>query len=134
MTRTKRYLTLAAVAVAAAGLAACDGAGDEAGGTAGGSGAEAAAQPGAGEAAPELATARFRVDGMTCGGCALATEISVKKLDGVASADASYDEESGEGRCEVEYDPAAVSTEEIAGAIRKAGFEPTLEDAGGADR
>lgn len=134
MTRTNRHLTLAAVAVAAVSLAACGGPGDEADGTAEGAGAEAAAASGAGEVAPKLATARFRVDGMTCGGCALATEMSVRKLDGVASADASYDEESGEGRCEVEYDPTAVSTEEIAGAIREAGFEPTLEGTGAGDR
>lgn len=77
-------------------------------------------------AAARLATAEFGVDGMTCGGCALATEMSVRKLDGVASADAEYDAETGEGRCTVEYDPAAVSPEAIAEAIRKAGFRPTL--------
>lgn len=74
----------------------------------------------------QLATAEFSVEGMTCGGCAIATEMSVKKLEGVSSADASYDEESGEGRCTVEYDPARVDTDAIAEAIRGAGFEPTL--------
>jgi copper chaperone CopZ len=73
-----------------------------------------------------LATAKFDVEGMTCGGCALATEMSVKKLDGVSSADASYDESTGEGRCTVEYDPSTVGTEQIASAIEKAGFTPTL--------
>ena len=63
---------------------------------------------------------------MTCGGCALATELAVKDLDGVKSADAAYDEDTGEGRCTVEYDPETVSTERIAGAIRSAGFEPSL--------
>lgn len=85
---------------------------------------------GCGGEAPEsvrLATAAFSVEGMTCGGCAIATEISVKKLEGVSSADASYDEESGEGRCDVEYDPARVDTDAIAEAIRNAGFEPTLQ-------
>lgn len=74
-----------------------------------------------------LATAEFAVDGMTCGGCALATEMSVKKLEGVRSADAEYDEEADEGRCTVEYDPSAVGTDQIAAAIEEAGFTPTLK-------
>lgn len=78
-----------------------------------------------------LATARFDVDGMTCGGCALATEMSVRKLDGVRSADASYDEATGKGRCTVEYDPDAVTTEAIAAAIEEAGFTPTLKSTNG---
>lgn len=73
-----------------------------------------------------LVTADFSVDGMTCGGCALATEISVRKLDGVSSVDASYDEEADEGSCSVRYDPEVVGTDAIAQAIRDAGFEPTL--------
>ncbi len=82
------------------------------------------------DAAPaRLATAEFRVDGMTCGGCALATEMSVEKREGVASADAEYDEEADEGRCTVEYDPSAVGTDEIAAAIEEAGFTPTLASA-----
>jgi copper chaperone CopZ len=74
----------------------------------------------------QLATAEFSVEGMTCGGCAIATEMSVKKLEGVSSADASYDEETGEGRATVEYDADLVGTDAIAEAIRGAGFEPTL--------
>lgn len=73
-----------------------------------------------------LATADFAVEGMTCGGCAIATEMSVRKLEGVASVDASYDEESGQGRCFVEYDPEMLGVDAIAEAIRAAGFEPTL--------
>lgn len=73
-----------------------------------------------------LATAEFDVDGMTCGGCAIATEMAVKKLDGVESADAEYDEEADEGRCTVEYDPSAVDTDRIAAAIEEAGFTPSL--------
>ncbi|NIP57547.1 MAG: hypothetical protein GWM92_07880 [Gemmatimonadetes bacterium] len=76
--------------------------------------------------ASRLATIEFDVEGMTCAGCAIATEISVRKLDGVTSVDAGYDEESGAGRCSVVHDPDVVSTDEIARAIRDAGFEPTL--------
>ena len=81
---------------------------------------------GAGTPPARLATAEFRVNGMTCGGCALATEMAVKKLDGVRSADASYDEATGEGRCTVEYDPDRVTTERISTAIEEAGFTPSL--------
>lgn len=79
------------------------------------------------DAAPvRLATAEFDVEGMTCGGCALATEMAVKKLTGVASADAGYDEATGQGRATVEYDPSVVTTDAIAAAIAKAGYTPTL--------
>lgn len=83
-----------------------------------------------GAAPKELAVAEFAVDGMTCGGCALATEVAVRKLDGVTSAEASYDAESGEGRCTVEYDPATVTPDRIADAIRGAGFQPRLQPDG----
>lgn len=85
---------------------------------------ESAAVPSAETA--RLATAEFSVEGMTCGGCAIATEMSVKKLDGIRSVDARYDEETGVGRATVEYDAEVVGTEAIAEAIRGAGFEPTL--------
>lgn len=79
--------------------------------------------------AARLATVEFDVEGMTCAGCAIATEISVRKLAGVASVDASYDDGTGAGRCVVQHDPAVVSTDEIVEAIRDAGFEPTLRTA-----
>lgn len=83
-----------------------------------------------GETAPELSVAEFAVEGMTCGGCAIATEMAVKELDGVVSADAEYDETTGEGRCRVEYDPRRVDPERMMAAIRKAGFEPRLREEG----
>lgn len=90
--------------------------------------AEAGHEADRGASSGDLAVAEFAVDGMTCGGCALATEVAVRKLDGVTSADASYDEESGAGRCTVEYDPATVTPERIAEAIRGAGFQPRLQN------
>lgn len=75
---------------------------------------------------PRLAMAEFSVEGMTCGGCAIATELSVKKLEGIRSVDASYDERTGAGRATVEYDTDLVEIDAIAEAIREAGFEPTL--------
>lgn len=128
MSRTTRLLVLlTAVGLAVTG-AACSG---EDRASAEGPGDDATARTG--EAAVRLATAEFNVEGMTCGGCALATEMSVKKLEGVASADAEYDEATDEGRCTVEYDPSVVSTDRIAAAIRDAGFTPTLTGTAGGD-
>lgn len=73
-----------------------------------------------------LATAEFDVEGMTCAGCALATETALRRLDGVATADARYDERTENGRCTVEYDPERVDPEQMMAAIRELGYEPTL--------
>jgi copper chaperone CopZ len=86
--------------------------------------------PSEGEAPAGLAVAEFAVEGMTCGGCALATEMAVRKLDGVASADADYDESTGEGSCTVTFDPSVVTQDRIARAIRGAGFEPRRRQSG----
>ena len=79
----------------------------------------------ASELPAELVVAEFDVDGMTCGGCALATEFALKKLDGVVAADASFDEATGEGRCTVKYDPGVVSPEQMVIAITDVGFTAT---------
>lgn len=75
-----------------------------------------------------LATAEFDVEGMTCAGCALATETALRRLDGVAAADARYDERTENGRCTVEYDPERVDPERMMAAIRELGYAPTLID------
>lgn len=93
----------------------------------GGRGGQATPDEDAPEAQPaRLATAEFEVQGMTCGGCALAAEVALRKLDGVASADARYDRKTGEGRCTVRYDAGRVRPEQLAGAIEALGFRPTL--------
>ncbi|MFQ5890468.1 MAG: heavy-metal-associated domain-containing protein [Gemmatimonadota bacterium] len=80
---------------------------------------------GSSEQTVQFVTAEFEVDGMSCGGCALATELALKKLDGVASAVAEYDDETGEGRCTVEYDPALVSPNRLITTINDVGFVAT---------
>lgn len=120
----RRITRLAVAAFGAAALtagAACAGDGEQTE-----EGAVAESTPDA----ARLATAEFDVKGMTCGGCALAAEAALKRLDGVASADARYDDDTGEGRCTVEYDPTRVEPERMIAAIRKLGFEPTLLEAG----
>lgn len=73
-----------------------------------------------------LATAEFDVKGMTCAGCALATETALRRLDGVADADVQYDERTDNGRCTVEYDPERVDPEQMMAAVRELGYDPTL--------
>lgn len=68
----------------------------------------------------------YDVSGMTCGGCALATETAVGRLDGVAEVEASY--EDGDGYARVSYDPARIDPARIAAAIEEIGFAPTLRE------
>jgi len=81
-----------------------------------------------------IATVEFDVEGMTCGGCATATKIALEKLDGVRSAEASYDDESGAGRAVVVYDPARVSPERMIEAVEAIGFHPTPQSSEGSGR
>ncbi len=74
-------------------------------------------------------TATFHVTGMTCGGCEVAVERAVKKLEGVDKVKASYKDE----RAVVTYDPSRVTPERIIAAIETLGYQAELatEDGGG---
>lgn len=76
------------------------------------------------QALPAEATkvATIRVEGMTCGGCAIGVRTALKRLDGVAKAEASYEHE----RAVVTFDPAKVNTERMLEAIREFGYTATL--------
>lgn len=125
LTNRTLLVATAALAVAVAG-AACSGGSDASAEATQAQASKSADSSASREEATELATAEFRVEGMTCGGCAIATEMAVKKLDGVESADAEYLGEGKSGRCTVTYDPSLVGTEQIASAIEGAGYAPTL--------
>jgi len=43
-------------------------------------------------AADENRTVRLRIEGMTCGGCAISVRVVLERLDGVEKADVRYDE------------------------------------------
>lgn len=74
-------------------------------------------------AAPaDLSRAEFRVEGMTCGGCAIGTRAALKKLQGVEDAGASYED----SRAWALYHPAKITPEEMMAAIRELGYTPTL--------
>lgn len=65
--------------------------------------------------APALKVATLHIEGMTCGACATAVKQVLKKVDGVKQAQVSYNEKKGV----VTYDPAKVSPERIAHAVRE---------------
>lgn len=77
--------------------------------------------------AAEAKTSTFRVEGMTCGGCAAGLKMTVKKLDGVQKAEASYEE----GKAVVTYDPSKLKPEQIIAAIEKLGYKATLQKSEG---
>jgi len=67
----------------------------------------------------------FPVRGMTCANCAMNIERTLnKKVHGVLNASVNFASE----RVSVEYLPTATALEEMARAIRKAGFEAILPD------
>lgn len=76
----------------------------------------------------QLVRADFRVQGMTCGGCAVGTRTALRKLDGVADAGASYED----SRAWATYDSARVAPEQMMAAIRELGYTPELAPTGGA--
>lgn len=58
-------------------------------------------------------TVVLRIDGMTCGGCTLATRKVIERLTGVTKADVSYEK----SRAVVTYDPARVSVKQMIDAV-----------------
>ena len=71
---------------------------------------------------PQTVTSTFRVEGMTCGGCELGVKMKVRRVDGVESVEASYED----GRAEVIYDPEAATPDDIIAAIEALGYKAEL--------
>ena len=69
-------------------------------------------------------TAAFEVNGWTCGSCAAATRIALKKLDGVQ--DVKTDAEKKEAL--VTYDDSKVTTDKMVQAIAKLGYKAVLKN------
>ena len=63
----------------------------------------------------------LKVEGMHCTGCASTIQTLLQRNEGVKKASASF--EAGEAR--VLYDPAAVSEDQLASVVDKAGFRVT---------
>jgi mercuric ion binding protein len=70
-------------------------------------------------------TTAFEVSGWTCGSCAAATRIALKKLDGVE--DVKTDPDKKEAL--VTYDDSKVTTERMVQAIAKLGYKATVKAA-----
>jgi mercuric ion binding protein len=69
-------------------------------------------------------TSTFEVNGWTCGSCAAATRIALKKLDGVQ--DVKTDAEKKEAL--VTYDDSKVTTDRMVQAIAKLGYRAVLKN------
>jgi copper chaperone CopZ len=64
-------------------------------------------------AAESTAVTKLHIEGMTCGGCATAVKLVLKKTPGVVSSHVSYEEK----RAEVTYEPSKTSPDAIAKEI-----------------
>ncbi|HEU5248667.1 MAG TPA: heavy-metal-associated domain-containing protein [Thermoanaerobaculia bacterium] len=74
----------------------------------------------------ETKSATFEVSGWTCGSCASATRIALKKLDGVQDVKTDHDK----AEVLVTYDDAKVTTDRMVQAIAKLGYKATLKNGG----
>ena len=69
-------------------------------------------------------TAAFEVNGWTCGSCAAATRIALKKLDGVEDVKTDSDKKEAH----VTYDDSKVTTDRMIEAIAKLGYKAALKN------
>jgi copper chaperone CopZ len=76
----------------------------------------------AAEAAATLDTVALHVDGMTCGGCTIATRKVLERLDGVTKADVDYDRK----RAVVTYDPSKVTVAQMITAVATLKYTATV--------
>ena len=63
-------------------------------------------------------TTTFKVDGMTCGGCAMGIQTKLKETKGVLSAKVTYDPP----HAVVEYDGTLTNDADLLEAIKAAGY------------
>lgn len=68
---------------------------------------------------PNTQTVKFKVTGMTCGGCANHISTALQKLDGVVSEDVEYPGDIAV----VQFDPKKLKEKAIIAAIEGAGYK-----------
>ncbi len=61
----------------------------------------------------------LHIEGMHCGSCAVGIQMLVSQMDGVHSAQVSYDGKTGT----FEFDPAKVNKEQIIKSIAELGYQ-----------
>ncbi len=73
---------------------------------------------------PDVQTATFQVEGMTCEGCENAIQKAVQKLPGVKSTKADHKAKT----TVVEYNQSQTTLEELAEVIKKTGYRVVGEN------
>jgi copper chaperone CopZ len=76
----------------------------------------------AAEGVVEQKAVTLRIEGMTCGGCAIATRKVLARLPGVTKVEVSYEQE----RAIVTFNPAKVTVDQMIAAVRTLGYTATL--------
>ena len=70
-----------------------------------------------------MKTEIYKIDGMTCASCSAAVERVTRKLDGVEISNVNLSTE----KLSITYDDSKLTKESISDAVKKAGYEATLE-------
>ena len=70
----------------------------------------------------DVARTSLTIEGMTCGGCAAAVKLHLKRTEGVTAYDVSYENK----RAEVTYDPDRTTPQKIADSVAKTGYRVTV--------
>jgi copper chaperone CopZ len=71
-----------------------------------------------------MASIDIATGGMHCSSCSMLIEMTLGDLDGVSVASADY----VKGTAHVEYDPSAVTPDELVAAIREQGYTAEATD------
>lgn len=64
----------------------------------------------------------LEVEGMTCGGCAIAARTVLERLDGVQEAEVSYED----SRAVVTYESEAATVEQMIAALKELGYTASV--------
>jgi copper chaperone CopZ len=72
--------------------------------------------------APAVAQAKFKITGMTCGGCADTIKAALERTTGVHHAEVSYERGAGV----VDYDSKVITPERIRDVINSTGFRAEI--------
>jgi len=78
-------------------------------------------------AGTEPAETTLSIQGMTCGGCAAAVKIQLKRTEGVTAYQVSLEK----AEAEVTYDPAKTTPDRIAESVSKTGFKASVKESAG---
>ena len=71
---------------------------------------------------PALDTVALHIEGMTCGGCTIATRKVLERLDGVTKAEVDYEQK----RAVVTYDPSKVTVARMITAVATLKYTATV--------